>query len=795
MAYQIKKVGVIGAGTMGGGIASLIAGTGVPVVLLDVPADGPNRNAVVKAQWERQRKSSPAALFAPEGAHLVTLGNTEDDFELLRECDWIIEVIIEQLAPKQQLMARIERVRQASAMVSSNTSGIPIGQISAHCTTEFKQHFLGTHFFNPPRYLKLLEVIPTPDTLPTVTAFIKDFGSTQLGKGVVVCKDTPGFIANRIGALISQTRMLAAIEQGFGVEEIDAMTGTPIGNPRTATFRLADLVGIDVLVHLTQNQYAALPGDEQRERFKVPAILQQLFAAKALGNKTGAGFYKPIQTATGKVFHVLNLASGQYEPPSQPNSPLADLIQGIDDVGARYQAIFTQLDMREGRYLIDTTLAILSYAANRIPEISDSIVDIDNAMKWGFNSALGPFEIWDTIGVREGVAMMRARQLVVPQWVDEMLAAGTPSFYQRADNRVVGVYAPGVPHASSIVHHPSVVLLNTLAGTSYELKRNASASLFDLGDGVLGLEFHGKGNTLDAAVYDMGNAGLDLLEIDGRYRAMLIGSQAKDFCLGANISVFLQAAQTMTDDHKQLETTVRDLQEWLMRVRFASKPVVTAPYGRVLGGGAEVMMAGAQIVAATNTHVGLVELAVGVIPAGGGCKELLRRNVSPHALPGQSVDVMPYLLGVFETILHAKISEDAQVAQARGFIKPSDTIVMNDEHVLGTAKHAAIALAEAGYSAPHRSDKSIYAVGSRGKAVLLSNIEQLRWGKFITDHDALIARQLAHVLCGGDLSAAQWVTEDYILQLEREAFAALLTEPKTQARIAHMLTSGKRLRN
>ena len=686
-------------------------------------------------------------------------------------------------------------MRKPNALVSSNTSGIPIGQISAQCSAEFKRYFLGTHFFNPPRYLKLLEVIPTADTLPEVIEFIKDFGGNQLGKGVVICKDTPGFIANRIGAFVGQVRMLAAIAQGFGVEEIDAITGVLIGNPKTATFRLADLVGLDVLVHLNNNQYAALPDDEQREMFKLPAILQKLYAAKALGNKSSAGFYKQVQTVAGKEFHVLNLASGEYELPTQPRSNLYGFAKDIEDVAARYKEIFKHADDRDGHYLIETTLAILSYAANRIPEISDSIAAIDNAMQWGFNSALGPFEIWDAIGVRAGRDLMRAHDLKVPPWVDEMLAAGITSFYQRAGNRVINIYAPVMRHASSVTRHPSPVLLKELAGAPRELKRNASASLLDLGDGVLCFEFHSKGNTLDTAVYDIGNAALDLLEGSGDYRALVIGSQGKDFCLGANISAFLQAVATAPGDLKQLEKTVLDLQELLMRFRFASKPVITAPYQRVLGGGAEVVMAGAHVVAAMETYIGLVEFGVGVIPAGGGCKELIRRNVSPYAMHGQQADVLPHLQRTFETIAYAQVSASAQIAQERGFIEPTDTIVLNADDLIGVAQQKAIALSEVGYTAPRRNDKSIYAVGSRGKAVLLAGIEQRRGGKLISDHDALIARKLAHVLCGGDLSAPQWVTEEHILQLEREAFAALLGEAKTQERMSYMLKHAKPLRN
>lgn len=763
MSYKIDRVAVIGAGTMGGGIASLIAGTGIPVLLLDVPSTGLDRNATVKTLWERQRKSSPALLFSPEGAHLITLGNTEDNFDQLRECDWIIEVILEQLAPKQQLMDRIEQVRKPNAIVSSNTSGIPIGQISAQCSMDFKRHFLGTHFFNPPRYLKLLEIIPTPDTLPDVTAFMQDFGTRQLGKGVVICKDTPGFIANRIGVLVGQVRMLAAIERDMGLEEVDAITGPLIGQPRTATFRLADLIGLDVLLHLTHNQYAALPNDEQRAALNAPAILQQLYDNKALGNKTGAGFYKTVQTENGKVHMALNLRTGQYEMPTPPSSALDSIIKEMDDVATRYRAIFAQPHNKHAQYLIDTTLAILSYVANRIPEISDSYIDIDNAMKWGFNWSLGPFEIWDAIGVAQGRALMRARGLNVPQWVE-----GVERFYERAEDggRETGKMQSPVSRPPS-----SVLTLSTLA----PLHHNPSASIFDLGDGVLCLEFHGKGNTLDADVYAMGNTALALLERD-QYRAMVIGSQGKDFCLGANIRVFLEAGDR---DVQTREGTVRDLQEWLMRVRCSRKPIVTAPYGRALGGGAEVVMAGAQIVAAPDCRIGLVEVGVGLIPAGGGCKELLRRVVSPVAM--QQGDVISALRHIFRTILQAMLSDNAIAARELGFIAASDTILTPEENSLEAAKRIAIQLADGGYSPPRREDKSIYATGAQGQAQLQQEMAAL------TGHDVVIANHLAQVLCGGNHAQPQWVSEDALLQRERQAFAALLAEPNTQARIRAVL--------
>ncbi|HEX6288282.1 MAG TPA: 3-hydroxyacyl-CoA dehydrogenase/enoyl-CoA hydratase family protein [Herpetosiphonaceae bacterium] len=806
MSYTINRVVVIGAGTMGGGIAALVASTGIPVTLLDIPtkelspedaAKGltlavPDvRNRLVKSLWERQLKAKPAALFSPDAARLVTLGNLEDDFDAVRHADWIVEAIVEQLEPKRDLMARIDEARKPTAIVSSNTSGIPIAQIAEGRSDEFRSHFLGTHFFNPPRYLKLLELIPSPETRPEVVAFLREWGTRHLGKGIVIAKDRPNFIANRVGTYAGQVRMLYALEQGYSIEEVDTLSGPLIGNPKTATFRLADLVGLDVLAHVTSNLYQAIPDDESREMFRLPEVLSRLLEARALGNKTGAGFYKRVKGASGSEFHALNVRTGEYEPPQKPRFELVGQVRKIEDLGERLRVIFDLgAGDRAGDFIINTTLPTLAYAARRIPEIADRLLDIDNAMRWGFNAEVGPFEMWDALGVRKTVDLMRQKDIAVAPWVDEMLGKGFETFYQRQDNRVVGEYDPAKGQYVPIERPVAAILLKELHGTRHELKRNESASMLDLGDGVLCLEFHSKANSLDPQIAELGYTALKLLQ-RSEWSALVIGNQGQDFCVGANLGLFIGAIQG--GQFGMIDAATKQLQDLLMAFRHAPKPVVTAPFRRVLGGGTEVSMASGRIVAAAETYMGLVEFGVGLIPAGGGCKELLRRNLAPHVASG--ADLLPYLQAIFETIGFAKVSESAAQARALGFLDEADPIVMNDDYLIGYARQVALDLSEIGYTPPASNDTPIYALGRRGKAALLMAVEQLRWGGFMSEHDALIAGKLAHVLCGGDLSAPQWVSEQYILDLEREAFLSLMGEPKTQQRIGHMLQTGKPLRN
>ncbi len=806
MTYSIDRVAVIGAGTMGGGIAALVAGCGIPVTLLDIAPreltpdeekkgltlESPQvRNRIINSLWERQLKSKPAALFTQDDAKLVTLGNLDDDFDKIGDADWIIEVIVEQLEPKRQLMERVDAIRKPTAIVTSNTSGIPIHSIAEGRSDELRKHFLGTHFFNPPRYLKLLEVIPTPDTDPVVVDFMRSFGSDVLGKGVVHAKDRPNFIANRIGSFVGQVRMNYALDHGYTVEEVDTLTGPFIGNPKTATFRLNDLVGLDVAGHVNKNLYDAVPEDESRDMFKLPPIFERLLAEKRLGNKTGAGFYKQQRGAGGeKEFWPINLETGEYEAPTKVRFDLVGKLRGIEDTRERIKAIFEQGEGdRAGDYIINTTLPILAYAARRVGEIADSIVDIDNAMRWGFNTELGPFEMWDAIGVRQGAEMMRARDIAVPQWVDAMLAKGVEQFYRRDGNRITGVYDTQRGDYVPLERPSTFVVLKELHGTAQEVKRNDSASLLDLQDGVLCLEFHSKANSLDPDIAALGFEALQLLEKD-EWNALVVGNQGPDFCVGANLGLFIMAVQM--GQLAMIEQATKQLQDLLMAFRYARKPVVTAPFKRVLGGGTEVSLHGARIVASAETYMGLVEFGVGLIPAGGGCKELLRRVIAPHVHHG--VTMLPYIQQTFETIAFAKVSESAKHARALGFLDEDDVIVMNDDHLIGRAKEEALRLVAQGYR-PQQSGTPIYALGNTGKPAMLTAIKQLEWGSFVSAHDALIARKLAHVLAGGDLSAPQWVSEQYILDLEREAFLSLMGEPKTQERIGHMLKTGKPLRN
>lgn len=805
---HIKKVAVIGAGTMGGGIAAHCANAGLPVVLLDVipttllPEEEARgltldskavRNRVVATGLERIKKSRPAALFSPERAQQITIGNIEDNLELIADADWIVEAIIEQLEPKRALMERIEQVRKPGSIVSSNTSGIPIGSIAAGRSEEFRQHFLGTHFFNPPRYLHLLEVIPTTDTLPEVRDTIRHFAENQLGKGVVICKDRPNFIGNRIFTYTGQVAVTYAINNGYSVEEIDSLTGELIGNPKTATYRLIDLVGLDIMLHVTRNLYEAVPEDEEREMFRIPEALEQMQARGWLGNKSGLGFYKQSRGASGKEFWPLNLQTMEHEPPKKPRFDLVGKARRIDDLRERLRFIIDNAGMdRAGQFLSEVILRTLAYAARRIPEISDSLADLDRAMRWGFSQQLGPFEIWDALGVRKASERMQERGIAIAPWVTAMLDTGIESFYRREGERVTGVYSPTENGYVDLVPPANVISLNDLRAQGRELARNPSASLLDLGDGVLCFEFHSKVNAIDPLITEMGRKGLEMLNSDQRWVGMVIGNQSQDFCAGVNLALLAMAVSSgkLEDAHSFAKGT----QDFFQALRLSPKPVVAAPYGRVLGGGAEICLAAARRVAAAELYIGLVELGVGLIPGWGGCKEFVRRHVSRHMhTPG--TDALPYLRGIFETIALAKVSESAEQARQNGFLDENDRIVMNREQLVAEAKKEVLALVAEGYSAPPPEGEPIYAIGKRGLGAINSQLHGMRVGGYISDYDQQLAKALARALCGGDLSSPQWVTEQYILDLEQQEAMKLALEPKTQERIMAILQTGKPLRN
>jgi len=793
MTHHIRRVAVLGAGTMGAAIAAHAANAGLSVDLLDIVpqgAQGKERNSIVKAGFERMLKAKPAALMDERLAEQIRLGNIEDDFERLTEADWILEAIIEKLEPKQELMARIEQVARPEAIISSNTSGIPLSKIAAGRSGGFKRRFLGTHFFNPPRYLKLLELIPTTDTDPDLVEAMRTFGERVLGKGVVIAKDTPNFIGNRIGSYSGMQALSYALRNNYGIEEIDVLTGPLIGRPNTASFRLADQVGLDIMVGVAENLYALIPEDPFREDLLPHETLLRMVKANLLGNKTGSGFYKRTQRDGKTVFDVLDLETLEYRPAQQPSLPIVNAAQRQGDLGGRLRFLLSRADEdRDARYIRDTLLPGLAYAAWRAPEIAYALVDIDHAMEWGFGHEAGPFRTWDLLGVKETVEQMEQLGLTLPSWVHVMLKQGNSSFYKRADGREL-VYSPTSGSYELVRTDPEIISLDVLREAGREVARNGSASLLDLGEGVLCFEFHSRANAIDTGIIEMGKRALSELESD-RWVGLVIGNEARNFCVGANLVEVGFAAQE--GQWEQLEQQVAALQHLLMGLRYSSKPVVAAPHGQTLGGGAEFALHADRVVAAAETYMGLVEVGVGLIPAGGGTKELARRIIARTIALSPDTPLLPLAQKVFETVGQAKVSTSALEARTLGFLDDEDLIVMNPGHLLAVARREVLALT--GDYRPPEPGKNIYAAGKATLAALEIGVRQLQWARFATKYDGVVGGQLARVLCGGELSTPQWVSEDYILKLERKAFLALLHNQQTLERIQAMLTTGKPLRN
>jgi 3-hydroxyacyl-CoA dehydrogenase len=803
MSYTINRVVVIGSGTMGGGIAAHVANAGIPVYLLDIapreltPEEEKRglalnhpqvRNRIVNASLERLKKSKPAAFFTPEAAELVTVGNLEDNFEWVGEGDWIVEAIIEQLQPKRELMARVERVRKPNSIVSSNTSGLPIADIAAEASADFKAHFIGTHFFNPPRYMKLLEVIPTAATRPEITQFITEFAERRLGKGVVICKDTPNFIANRFGSISAATALGYVLDNKYTVEEADAILGPLIGRPKTAIFRLQDLVGLDVSSGVGENLYGLIEHDETREVLRnqnLGSLRTTQMERGRLGDKAGQGFYKkPPKGARGDIL-TLDLETMEYRERREPDIPSIKEAMKIKPLGRRLEFILAQED-RAGALARHTIYNALAYAARRIPEITDHIINVDRAVRWGYSHEMGPFEIWDALGVHQTAQVMEANGIAVAQWVKEMLDAGHETFY-RTDNGRLSYYDPTRKAYISEPLDQRNIDLRALKAAGRVVRENKGASLIDIGDGVVCLEFHTKMNTLDEEIKNMLRESVEEVETKD-WIGMVIGNEGADFSVGANLAGGLGAG-----GFGAIERAVREMQEAVTGVRFCSKPVVTAPFGRTLGGGCEVSMAGTRAVAAAETYMGLVEVGVGLIPGAGGCKELVRRIVSPP-MRMTNADPLPFLQQALQTIATAKVSTSAAEARALGFLTDADLIVMNRDHQIAEAKRFVLELAEAGYSAPARS-KSCYAAGRNAFAALRAGLYIMQQGGYMSEYDLHVSLKVAHVLTGGNLSSAQWVDEQYFLDLEREAFVSLCGEQKTIERITHMLMTGKPLRN
>lgn len=798
MTYHIRKAAVIGSGTMGGGIAALLAGVGVETLLLDIPAkdsqpgDPPaKRNAIAAEGVKRMAASRPAQLFEQSDLDLITIGNLDDDLAKAADADWIIEVVVERLDIKQNLMAKLAEVIQPHTIVSTNTSGLPIRQIAEHLDDDFTRRFLGTHFFNPPRYLHLLEVIPHPNTDPAVVDFITDFAATRLGKGVVLCKDEPNFIGNRFMTMIGMQTVNYALDNDFTVEEVDSLTGPLIGRPKTATFRLNDLVGVDIALHVARNLYPSIPDDPARpvlEHVGASQLFDTIMEKGWLGNKSGQGFYKSVKTDAGREFHSLNLKSLEYEPPANPRFESVGKHRKVSDTGERIRLLINE-DDRAAKLLWHHHAFYLAYASNRVPEITESIVNIDNAQKWGFSHELGPFEIWDALGVAETVPAFEEAGYPVAQWVKEMLAQGITTFYQRDDNGVVtGYYSPQEARYVPLERDARAITIPNIKAGQSAIQSNSSASLYDMGDGAALLEMHSQASAIDSELIDALHEAVERAEQD--FAALVVGSSAERFCVGANL--FMIAMSVQSGQLDQLDDMIRRLQNVTQRMRYAAVPVVVAPYNMALGGGAELVMAGSRVIAHAELYAGLVELGVGVIPAGAGCKELVRRVVNPVMASHQNADALPHLQKVFEQIALAKVSESAEQAREMGFLTPSDRIVLNKDFLLGEAKREALHLAQ-GYQ-PARAGK-VYAAGRDTYAALLVGIEGLREGKYASDHDAYIARKLAFVLTGGAISEPGWIDEQVMLDLEREAFLELVQTEKTLERMAYMVQNNKPLRN
>jgi 3-hydroxyacyl-CoA dehydrogenase len=807
MKRRIEKAAVLGAGTMGSRIAAHLANAGLPCILLDiVPPDlkpgapAADRDKIVRAGLEAAKKSRPAAFFTPALVEKISIGNFEDDLARCAEADWIIEVVAENLEIKRKLLARVAQFRKPGAIVTTNTSGLPVHLIAEGMSEEFQQHWAGTHFFNPPRYMKLVEVIPGPKTSREVIETLGEFCDRRLGKGVVVAKDTPNFIANRIGtfSMLNAIRQMTAL--GMTIEEVDACTGPAVGWPKSATFRTADLVGLDVLVHVVKNIYDTAPNDESREMYKVPALVEEMAKRGWLGDKTGQGFYKKVKGEGDREILTLDFNSMEYRPRQKPKFASLEAGKAIEDTRERLRALVGPLlEGQKGdkaqQFIWGGLSEMCLYAARRVPEISDSIADVDNAMKWGFAWEMGPFELMDAVGLKAFAAQVQKEGRAVPPALEKLLASGRKGFYESEKGKTT-IFDVTSGSAKPLATPAGVIFLKSLKEAGREIERNPGASLIDLGDGVVCCEFHAKMNAIGADLISMLQKGLKRLDTD--FDALVIANQAVNFSVGANLMLILVAAQEQEWD--ELHLAVKQFQNANLALKYAPKPVVAAPQGMALGGGCEVSLHAAKIQAAAEAYLGLVETGVGLIPGGGGTKEMLIR-ANEHAASGEDLDLVHALKPVFETIAMAKVGTSAEECRDLGFLRREDGISMNRDRLVGDAKEAALALVRGGYKPLAASwqegaqTTQIKVLSEPFLAGAKLMIHMMQRGGFITEYDAHVGRKLANILAGGPLTSAQLVSEQYVLDLEREAFVSLCGEKKTQERIAHTLKTGKPLRN
>ncbi|RJQ82219.1 MAG: 3-hydroxyacyl-CoA dehydrogenase/enoyl-CoA hydratase family protein [Desulfobacteraceae bacterium] len=801
MTRKIRQAAVIGSGVMGGGIAALLASAGIKTLLLDIvppdlkeeeKKDRKARNRIVAAGLENVRKSKPAALMQAKDIELISIGNMEDDFAKLGGCDWIVEVVVENLKIKQALLKRIEKVRKQDAIVSSNTSGIPLKAMSEGLSDAFQQHFLGTHFFNPVRYMKLLEIIPGEKTLPEVLKFMADFGERKLGKGVVWAKDTPNFIGNRIGVQSSARSMQLMVEHDLTIPEVDALFGPAMGRPKTGMFKTTDLVGLDIAYHVAKNTYDLVKNDEARDSFILPDFVQKMMDKKMLGNKTKGGFYKTDLTPEWKkIRKVLDLKTFEYTTYDKVEFPCLAAAAKAKSPEEKIQSMVFG-DDKGSKFVWRAVAENLIYAANRIPEIADTIVEVDNAMRWGFGMERGPFEGWDLMGVARVVERMDKEGLKVPEKIKKMLAAGHTSFY-KVENGQRFFYDFASASYKPIQTSQTMIDLAMLKADNKAVFGNSSATLVDLGDGVFCAEFHTKMNSLNDGIIEFLEKAHDYVDANGV--GLVIGNQAAGmpgaFSAGADLRQVREAAAAGA--FADIEAGVKRLQDVIQRGRYSSYPVVAAPFGMALGGGAELCLGADRIVAHAELYIGLVEIGVGLLPGGTGCSALWRKILENIPDSVGEVELTKFFLPVFQAIGMAKVSTSAAEARVNGFLGPKDRIVFNRDHLIGEAKKEVLRMADDGYAPPVK--RPIRVFGEAAFGMVNAELLNMQGAGYVSEYDAYLASRIASVIGGGQARTGSYVSEDGLLALERLTFVDLLRQEKTIARIDHMLKTGKPLRN
>ncbi|AHJ95971.1 3-hydroxyacyl-CoA dehydrogenase/enoyl-CoA hydratase family protein [Hymenobacter swuensis] len=802
MNRTIKKVAVLGSGVMGSRIACHFANIGVQVLLLDIapkellPAeeakglklDNPAvKNRIVNASLQAAVAANPSPLYRKQDVSRIKTGNFDDNLKDIAGCDWTIEVVVERLDIKKGLFERVEQFRKPGTLITSNTSGIPIHMMTEGRSDDFRKHFCGTHFFNPPRYLKLLEIIPTPETDKSVVDFLMHYGDLYLGKTTVLAKDTPAFIANRVGVFAIMDVVQVMSELGLTVEEVDKLTGPVIGHAKSATFRTSDVVGLDTMINVANGLAQNLPNDEAKHVFQLPDFIKKMAENKWLGDKTAQGFYKKVKGAGGKSeIQALDLNTLEYKPSAKVKFATLEATKPIEKLADRFKVLAAGKD-KAGDFYRKTFAGLFAYVSNRIPEITDSLYKIDDALRAGFGWDLGPFETWDALGVQKGLELAKAEGKTVAPWVEEMVAAGHTAFYKVSEAGVKQFYDIESKSYQAIPGMENFIILDNLRATGKVLWKNAGASVLDMGDGILNVEFHSKMNALGSDVIQGLLKGVELAEKD--FRGLVVGNDAPNFSAGANLGLVYMFA--LDQEYDELNLMIAQFQQAMMRMRYSSIPVVGAPHGLALGGGCELNLHCDRVVAAAETYMGLVEFGVGLIPGGGGTKEMTLRTALKYEEGEPEYNL---LRNAFMTVSTAKVSTSAHEAFDLGFLRRGDEVVVNSNRVLAQAKAAAIELAEDGYTQPLQKT-NIKVQGKGALGMFLTGVHAMKEGRYISDHDVKIANKLAYIMCGGDLSSPTEVSEQYLLDLEREAFLSLTGERKTLERIQSILTTGKPLRN